>query len=129
MPLRSPQVGALHVILVGSQPDQLSSDLIQIEERLRVGSILCGNFGGAPLTEIQTRKKLAAMTVITSPPEDAEASASTARIFAGKQLQVRSVITLILRLSVFTLVVGRIEDQRTNWNDSFGVQRLFRSFV
>ena len=58
LPLRRPHVGALHVVLVGSRPDHLGSDLIQIEERLRIGSIVFGNFGGASLTEIQKRKKL-----------------------------------------------------------------------
>ena len=94
LPFRSPHVGALHVVLVGSRPEHLGSDLIQIEERLRVGSIVFGNFGGASLTEIQTRKKLAALTAITSAPEGADAGASTAHIFAGKQLEVRSVIRL-----------------------------------
>ena len=94
LPLRSPHVGALHVVLVGTRPDHLGSDLIQIEERLRTGSILCGNFGGASLVEIQTRKKLAALTAITSAPEGADAGASTAHIFAGTQLEVRSVIRL-----------------------------------
>ena len=98
LPFRSPHVGALHVVLVGSRPEHLGSDLIQIEERLRVGSIVFGNFGGASLTEIQTRKKLAALTAITS-PEGADAGASTAHIFAGKQLEVRSVIRLNVHLS------------------------------
>ena len=105
MPLRSPHVGALHVVLVGSRPDHLGSDLIQIEERLRVGSIVFGNFGGASLTEIQTRKKLAALTAITSVREGADAGASTAHIFAGKQLEVRSVIFLNVHLRF--LQVGR----------------------
>ena len=107
MPFRSPHVGALHVVLVGSRPEYLGSDLIQIEERLRVGSIVFGNFGGASLTEIQTRKKLAALTAIISAsnscaPEGAGEGASTAHtahIFAGKQLEVRSVIRLSVHLS------------------------------
>ena len=105
MPFRSPHVGALHVVLVGSRPEHLGSDLIQIEERLRIGSIVFGNFGGASLTAIQTRKKLAALTAITSAPEGAGAGASTAHIFAGKQLEVRSVIRLNVHLSF--LQVGR----------------------
>ena len=88
LPLRRPHVGALHVVLVGSGPDHIASDLIQIEERLRVGSIVCGNFGGAPLTAIQTRKKLAALTAIISAPEGTDAGASTAHILTGKQLEV-----------------------------------------
>ena len=92
LPLRRPHVGALHVVLVSSRPDCLGSDLIQIEEHLRTGSIVCGNFGGAPLTAIQTRKKLAALTAISSTPNGTDAGASTAHIFAGKQLEVRSVI-------------------------------------
>ena len=108
LPFRSPHVGALHVVLVGSRPEHLGSDLIQIEERLRVGSIVFGNFGGASLTEIQTRKKLGALTAIISAsnscaPEGANAGASTAHIFAGKQLEVRSVI----RLNVHLSYVGR----------------------
>ena len=104
LPFRSPHVGALHVVLVGSRPGHLGSELIQIEERLRVGSIVFGNFGGASLTEIQTRKKLAALTAIISAsnshaPEGAGAGASTAHIFAGKQLEVRSVIRLNVHLS------------------------------
>ena len=99
LPLRSPHVGAVHIVLVGSRPEHLGSDLIQIEERLRVGSIVFGNFGGASLTEIQTRKKLAALTAIISAPEGADAGASTAHIFAGKQLEVRSVIRLNVHLS------------------------------
>ena len=104
LPFRSPHVGALHVVLVGSRPEHLGSDLIQIEERLRVGSIVFGNFGGASLTEIQTRKKLAALTAIISAsnscaPEGANAGTSTAHIFAGKQLEVRSVIRLNVHLS------------------------------
>ena len=91
MPLRSPHVGAVHIVLVGSRPDQLGSDLIQIEERIRVGSIVLGNFGGAPLTEIQTRKKLAALTAVTSALEGADAGASTVHIFAEKQLEVPSI--------------------------------------
>ena len=79
---------------MGSRPDQLGSDLIQIEELLRIGSIVCGNFGGASLQEIQIRKKLAALTAITSALEGADAGASTAHIFAGKQLEVRRVICL-----------------------------------
>ena len=93
MPLRSPHVGAVHVVLVGSRPDHFGSDLIQIEERIRLGSIVCGNFGGASLTAIQTRKKLAALSAVIS-PEGTDAGASTAHIFAGKQLEVRSVICL-----------------------------------
>ena len=94
----------MHIVLVGSQPDQLGSDLIQIEERLRVGSIVFGNFGSVSLTEIQTRKKLAALTAIISAsnsdaPEGANAGASTAHIFAGKQLEVRGVIRLNVHLS------------------------------
>ena len=89
---------------MGSRPEHLGSDLIQIEERLRVGSIVFGNFGGASLTEIQTRKKLAALTAIISAsnscaPEGADVGASTAHIFAGKQLEVRSVIRLNVHLS------------------------------
>ena len=100
LPFRSPHVGALHVVLVGSRPEHLGSDLIQIEERLRVGSIVFGNFGGASLTEIQTRKKLAALTAITSAPKGADSGASTAtaHIFAGKQLKVRRGIRLIVHL-------------------------------
>ena len=94
MPLRSPHVGALHVVLVGSGPEHLSSDLIQIEERLRIGSMVCGNFGGASLQEIQIRKKLAALTAVTSAPEGVHAGASAAHIFAGQQLEVRRVICL-----------------------------------
>ena len=94
LPLRSPHVGALHVVLVGSRPDHLGSDLIQIEELLRIGSMVCGNFGGASLQEIQIRKKLAALTAVTSAPEGADAGASTAHIFAGKQLEVRRAICL-----------------------------------
>ena len=104
LPFRSPHVGALHVVLVGSRPEHLGSDLIQIEERLRIGSIVFGNFGGASLTEIQTRKKLAALTAIISAPE----GASTAHIFAGKQLEVRSVIRLNVHLSF--LQVGPWQD-------------------
>ena len=128
LPFRSPHVGALHVVLVGSRPEHLGSDLIQIEERLRVGSIVFGNFGGASLTEIQTRKKLAALTAIISasnshPPEGADTGASsahtahTAHIFAGKQLEVRSVIRLNVHLSFRNsckLVAGRIENGRMN---------------
>ena len=114
LPFRSPHVGALHVVLVGSRPEHLGSDLIQIEERLRVGSIVFGNFGGASLTEIQTRKKLAALTAIISAsnshaqegtqtakdaPEGADAGASTAHLFAGKQMEVRGVIRLNVHLS------------------------------
>ena len=94
MPLRSPHVGALHVVLVDSRPEHLGSDLIQVEERLRIGSIVFGNFGGASLTAIQTRKKLAALPAITSAPEGANGGASTAHIFAGKQLEVRRVVCL-----------------------------------
>ena len=94
MPLRSPHVGAMHIVLVGSRPDQLGSDLIQIEERIRIGSIVCGNFGGASLAAIQTRKKLASLTAVTSAPEGSDAGASTAHIFAGTQLEVRSLIRL-----------------------------------
>ena len=79
---------------MGSGPEHLSSDLIQIEERLRIGSMVCGNFGGASLQEIQIRKKLAALTAVTSAPEGADAGASTAHIFAGKQLKVRRAIFL-----------------------------------
>ena len=103
LPFRSPHVGALHVVLVGSRPEHLGSDLIQIEERLRIGSIVFGNFGGASLTEIQTRKKLAALTAIISAPEGADAGASTAHIFAGKQLEVRGVIRLNVHLSFLKL--------------------------
>ena len=89
---------------MGSRPEHLGSDLIQIEERLRVGSIVFGNFGGASLTEIQTRKKLAALTAIISASnscasEGTNAGASTAHIFAGKQLEVRSVIRFSVHLS------------------------------
>ena len=109
LPFRSPHVGALHVVLVGSRPEHLGSDLIQIEERIRIGgSIVFGNFGGASLTEIQTRKKLAALTAIISAPEGADAGASTAHIFAGKQLEVRSVIRLNVHLNF--LQVGRWQD-------------------
>ena len=94
LPLRNPHVGALHVVLVGSRPDHLGSDLIQIEERIRMGSIVCGNFGGASLAAIQTRKKLASLTAVTSAPEGSDAGASTAHIFAGTQLEVRSVIRM-----------------------------------
>ena len=79
---------------MGSRPDHLGSDLIQIEERIRVGSMVCGNFGGASLQEIQIRKKLAALTAVTPMPESADAGASTAHIFAGKQLKVRRAIFL-----------------------------------
>ena len=98
LPLRRPHVGALHVVLVGSRPEHLGPDLLQIEELLRIGSMVCGNFGGASLEAIQTRKKLAALTVITSAPEGADAGASTAHIFAGKQLEVRSIIRLNVHL-------------------------------
>ena len=94
MPLRRPHVGAVHVVLVGSRPDHLGSDLIQIEERIRmgsIGSIVCGNFGGASLTTIQARKKLASLTAVTPAPGGSDAGASTAHIFAGTQLKVRSV--------------------------------------
>ena len=106
MPLRSPHVGALHVVLVGSRPDHLGSDLIEIEACLRTGSIVCGNFGGASLTAIQTRKKLAALSAIVSAPEGADAGASTVHIFAGKQLEVRSVICLNVHLSFCKLQMG-----------------------
>ena len=107
LPFRSPHVGALHVVLVGSRPEHLGSDLIQIEERLRVGSIVFGNFGGASLTEIQTRKKLAALTAIISASNshaleganEGASTAHTAHIFAGKQLEVRGVIRLNVHLS------------------------------
>ena len=109
LPFRSPHVGALHVVLVGSRPEHLGSDLIQIEERLRIGSIVFGNFGGASLTEIQTRKKLAALTAIISASNScAPEGASVAHIFAGKQLEVRSVIRLNVHLSF--LQVGRWQD-------------------
>ena len=68
--------------------------MIQIEERLRIGSMVCGSFGGASLQEIQIRKKLAALTAVTFAPEGADAGASTAHIFAGKQLEVRRAICL-----------------------------------
>ena len=84
----------MHIVLVGSRPEHLGSDLIQIEERIRLGSIVCGNFGGASLTAIQTRKKLASLTAVTSAPEGSDAGASTAHIFAGTPLEVRSVIHL-----------------------------------
>ena len=108
MPLRSPHVGAMHIVLVGSRPDQLGSDLIQIEERIRMGSIVCGNFGGASLTTIQARKKLASLTAVTSAPEGSDASASTAHIFTGPQLEVRGVIRWSedFYLAFFKLVVG-----------------------
>ena len=104
MPLRRPHVGALHVVLVHSRPDNFGIDLLQIEELLSIGGIVCGNFGGAPLHAIQTRKKLAALTAIFSAsnsavPEGADAGASTAHIFAGKQVEVRSVIRLSVHLS------------------------------
>ena len=79
---------------MGSRPDHLGSDLIQIEDRLRIGSIVCGNFGGASLTAIQTRKKLAAIAAIASAPEGADGGLSTAHIFAGRQLEVRRVVCL-----------------------------------
>ena len=125
MPFRSPHVGALHVVLVGSRPEHLGSDLIQIEERLRVGSIVFGNFGGASLTEIQTRKKLAELTAIISAsnscaPEGANAGTSTAHIFAGKQLEVRSVIRLNVHLNF--LQVGRWQD----WERAYGFKSAFR---
>ena len=88
LPLRRPHVGALHVVLVGSRPDHLGTDLLQIEDLLHIGSMVCGNFGGASLEAIQTRKKLAALTVVTSAPE----GPSAAHIFAGRQLEVRRVI-------------------------------------
>ena len=105
LPLRNPHVGALHVVLVGSRPDHLGSDLIQIEERLRIGSIgsiVCGNFGGASLAAIQTRKKLASLNAVTTAPEGSDAGASTAHIFAGTQLEVRSVIRLIEDFSLLS---------------------------
>ena len=119
LPLRSPHVGALHIVLVASRPDQLGSDLIQIEERLRIGSIVFGNFGGASLTEIQTRKKLAALTAIISAPEGADAGASTAHIFAGKQLEVRSVIRLNVHLNF--LQIGRWQD----WERAYDFKSAF----
>ena len=85
LPLRRPHVGALHVVLVGSRPDHLGIDLLQIDDLLHIGSMVCGNFGGASLKAIQTRKKLAALTVVTSAPE----GPSAAHIFAGRQLEVR----------------------------------------
>ena len=88
LPLRRPHVGALHVVLVGSRPDHLGIDLLQIEDLLHIGSMVCGNFGGASLKAIQTRKKLAALTVVTSAPE----GPSAAHIFAGRQLEVRGVM-------------------------------------
>ena len=94
LPLRSPHVGAVHIVLVDSRPEHLGSDLIQIEERIRLGSIVCGNFGGASLTTIQARKKLASLTAVTPAPGGSDAGASTAHIFAGTQLEVRSVIRL-----------------------------------
>ena len=104
MPFRSPHVGAMHIVLVGSRPDHLGSDLIQIEERIRVGSIVCGNFGGASLTTIQARKKLASLTAVTSAPEGSDASASTAHIFTGPQLEVRSLIHLNWDFPIFSLL-------------------------
>ena len=86
LPLRSPHVGALHVVLVNSRPDDFGIDLLQIEHLLRIGSIVCGNFGGASLEAIQTRTKLASLTAVTS--------VRTAHIFAGKQLEVRKAICL-----------------------------------
>ena len=56
--------------------------------------MVCGNFGGASLNMIQTRKKLAALTAVTSAPEGAGVGVSTAHIFAGKQMEVRMVICL-----------------------------------
>ena len=94
LPLRRPHVGALHVVLVGSRPENLGPDLLQIEELLQIGSMVCGNFGGASVKAIQTRKKLAALTAVASAPEGADASVSTAHIFAGKQLEVRRVMRL-----------------------------------
>ena len=126
LPLRRPHVGALHVVLVGSRPDHLGIDLLQIEDLLHVGSLVCGNFGGASLEAIQTRKKLAALTVVTSAPEGADAArrrrpapqlsdevsvasvgavappptlprgSAAAHIFAGSQLEVRRVILVSL---------------------------------
>ena len=92
LPLRRPHVGALHVVLVGSRPDHLGSDLIQIEERLRIGSMVCGNFGGASLQEIQIRKKLAALTAVISAPEGSAVEVPTAHVLAEKQLEVRWVM-------------------------------------
>ena len=103
MPLRSPHVGAVHIVLVGSRPEHLGSDLIQIEERIRIGSIVCGNFGGASLAAIQTRKKLASLNAVTSAPEGVDAGTSTAHIFAGTQLEVRSVSRLGEDFSIFQL--------------------------
>ena len=94
LPLRRPHVGALHVVLVNSRPDHFGIDLLQIEELLSIGSMVCGNFGGASLQAIKTRKKLAALTVVTSAPDGADAGVSTAHIFAGKQLEVRRVISV-----------------------------------
>ena len=76
---------------------------------MRQGDCLIGNFGGASLTEIQTRKKLAALTAIISAsnshaPEGADVGASTAHIFAGKQLEVRSVIRLNVHLSILSFL-------------------------
>ena len=88
-PLRRPHVGALHVVLVGSRPDLLGIDSLQVEELLRTGSIVCGNFGGASLEAIQTRKKLAALNAVISAPEGSAAGVPTAHILAGKQLEVR----------------------------------------
>ena len=92
MPLRRPHVGALHVVLVGSRPDHLGLDLLQIEELLRLGSMVCGNFGGASLEAVQTRKKLAALTAVISAPDRSEAGVPKAHILAGKQLEVRRVM-------------------------------------
>ena len=108
LPLRSPHVGAVHIVLVDSRPEHLGSDLIQIEERIRIGSIVCGNFGGASLTTIQTRKKLASLNAVTSAPEGADAGASTAHIFAGTQLEVRSVIRLNEDFSLLFFEVCRL---------------------
>ena len=94
MPLRRPHVGALHVVLVHSRPDNFGIDLLQIEELLSIGGIVCGNFGGAPLHAIQTRKKLAALTAVSHAPDGADVGVSTAHIFAGTQLEVRRVIRL-----------------------------------
>ena len=57
------------------------------------------------------RKKLAALTAVTS-PESAGAGASTAHIFAGKQLEVRSVFRLNVNLIFCKLVAGRIGNER-----------------
>ena len=113
MPLRRPHVGALHVVLVNSRPDHFGIDLLQIENLLRIGSIVCGNFGGASLEAIQTRKKLAELTAVTSAPEGAEPGVSTAHIFVDMQLlEVRRVIvlTVTFEFSFCNLVAGRIKE-------------------